>query len=767
MMRRNSRHYARAAFDVEFDFGGTLGFQEIEGVHNRGDFDSRRHQEYSGKKLEYFDQPKNKRYVPYVIETSVGADRVTLAALVNAYREEAVEGEDEGRVVLGLHPSLAPIKAAVFALTKKDGMPEMAHRIAGELRRHFPWTTTRRAASASATAGRTRWARRSASPSTAIRRRTDGDGARPRHAEAGPRRRRLAARAPAERSPDERRLSIERLRREGEAFMEELSREYFLAHAGLKASAELQPIYAKHRGDLGPTRSSSRASVHEQRGGSEERRSARLLLDWQVESQSARELAALDEREIAWEGTPWCAADGARSRTSARRSSWPTRPTATSAHDRGGARALVERELAPMKRERFQRERDITESVGLADGYNATWELLNGVSLSALRDECAQFLRDTQAMWDEVCPAFVKRVLGMKIGETTRADALALFRGARVRRVLSGRGHGAVDPPEVREMGVDPEAGGRVRFDTGEREGKRSRAFCAPVRVPEEVYLVLRPHGGQTDWQTFLHELGHALHFANMRPDHPMEYRWMGDNSVTEGYAMLFDHLMQDGGWLRAYTGSRSQRCRTFCAPRVRGAALPAALLREADLRDAALRRRRAVGLAARSVRRDAHGATTFRYSRADAFVDVDPRFYAARYLRAWQLQALITETLVERTTRTGGGIRARAVDRAGAVRRGAARAGAGAGGARVGEGAVVRAARAEHRADAGMRRGGMRKMLGCGTASGGFCSPRPFRAHPPTHSLSLSFRSFAWLCSRCCDVVPLAPRRGDTAELG
>jgi glycyl-tRNA synthetase len=131
-------HYARAAFDIEFDFGGTLGFQEIEGIHNRTDFDLGRHQEYSGKKLEYFDQPKNKRYVPFVIETSVGADRVTLAALVNAYREEAVEGEDEGRVVLGLHPSLAPIKAAVFALTKKDGQPDMAHRIAADLRRYFP-----------------------------------------------------------------------------------------------------------------------------------------------------------------------------------------------------------------------------------------------------------------------------------------------------------------------------------------------------------------------------------------------------------------------------------------------------------------------------------------------------------------------------------------------------------------------------------------------------------------------------------------------------
>ncbi len=131
-------HYARAAYDIEFDFGGTLGFQEIEGIHNRGDFDLSQHQEFSGKKLEYFDQPNNKRYLPSVIETSAGADRSTLAALVNAYREETVEGEDEGRTVLRLHPSLAPIKAAVFALTKKDGMPDMAHRIASELRPHFP-----------------------------------------------------------------------------------------------------------------------------------------------------------------------------------------------------------------------------------------------------------------------------------------------------------------------------------------------------------------------------------------------------------------------------------------------------------------------------------------------------------------------------------------------------------------------------------------------------------------------------------------------------
>jgi glycyl-tRNA synthetase len=131
-------HYARAAFDVQFEFGGSLGFQEIEGIHNRSDFDLSRHQEFSGKKLEYFDHAANRRYIPFVVETAVGPNRTLLALLVNGYREESVEGETEGRTVLGLHPALAPIKSGVFPLVKKDGMPEMARRIADDIRASFP-----------------------------------------------------------------------------------------------------------------------------------------------------------------------------------------------------------------------------------------------------------------------------------------------------------------------------------------------------------------------------------------------------------------------------------------------------------------------------------------------------------------------------------------------------------------------------------------------------------------------------------------------------
>ena len=127
-------HYAKAAYDIEYEF--PFGWNEIEGVHNRTDFDLQRHQEHSGKKLEWFDQASGKRFLPYIVETSAGADRVTLTVLVDAYREEMVEGET--RVVLGFHPTVAPIKAAVLPLMKKEGMPEVADQLYRALRARVP-----------------------------------------------------------------------------------------------------------------------------------------------------------------------------------------------------------------------------------------------------------------------------------------------------------------------------------------------------------------------------------------------------------------------------------------------------------------------------------------------------------------------------------------------------------------------------------------------------------------------------------------------------
>ena len=126
-------HYALAAVDVQYQF--PIGWQEVEGIHNRSDFDLTQHQEFSGKKLDYFDQKNNKRFVPYVIETSIGLDRCTLMVLCDAYREEEVDGDK--RVVLKMHPELAPVQVGIFPLIKKPGLQEVAHKIEADLREDF------------------------------------------------------------------------------------------------------------------------------------------------------------------------------------------------------------------------------------------------------------------------------------------------------------------------------------------------------------------------------------------------------------------------------------------------------------------------------------------------------------------------------------------------------------------------------------------------------------------------------------------------------
>jgi hypothetical protein len=448
-------------------------------------------------------------------------------------------------------------------------------------------------------------------------------------------------------------LTLERLRRGGEGLMQELSREYYRAHAGLKAGAELQPIYEKHRAVLGRDALDLTLELFRSAApGSEEHRQARLLLEWQVETQASRALAAHDEREIAWEAAAVIRVDDGRLvpyQRAAIEIANATDRDARLALDRARA-SLVERELAPLRREKLQRERDFVERLELGDGYVSAFEALSGIDLGGLVAECRAFLRDSQAIWDDVLPDFVKASLGVPVREVTRADALALLRAREFDGFFPAATLEESVRRQVREMGIEPTADGRITYDTAEREGKRSRAFCAPVRVPEEVYLVLRPHGGQSDYTTLLHELGHALHFALARGDYPFEYRWVGDNSVTEGYAMLFDHRMQSAAWLRRYTAlagphvgrylraagfEELQFLRRYCAK----------LIYESHLYGGDV----AWGALPDLYVETLTGATTFRYQRADAFVDVDQRFYAARYLRAWQLQAVLDETLTER----------------------------------------------------------------------------------------------------------------------
>ncbi|WP_421773565.1 glycine--tRNA ligase [Gracilimonas sp.] len=126
-------HYARAAADIQYKY--PIGWQEVEGIHNRTDFDLKQHTEHSGKKLDYYDQKNQERFVPYVIETSVGLDRLTLMVLCDAYREEEVDGDS--RTVLKLNPTIAPTQVGIFPLIKKEKLQDLAHKIEEDLREEF------------------------------------------------------------------------------------------------------------------------------------------------------------------------------------------------------------------------------------------------------------------------------------------------------------------------------------------------------------------------------------------------------------------------------------------------------------------------------------------------------------------------------------------------------------------------------------------------------------------------------------------------------
>jgi hypothetical protein len=448
-------------------------------------------------------------------------------------------------------------------------------------------------------------------------------------------------------------LNLDRLRRDGQAFSEDISRESYLAHSGLKLVAELTPIYERYAEILGREALDFTLGLfHDTQKGTEAHRSARYLLEWQLESQTSRSLAALDEAEIALESSAYIqTADGRQvqyQEAAIEIANETDRPSRLALDD---ARArMVESEHAPIRMERLQREKAFIESLGIATSYNSAFEEITGVSLTGLAAECTVFLSDTQAMWDGTLPYFLRASLGIKPSEATRSDALALLRASEYDAGFPGGALTESIRKQLTEMGLDPDAGGRIIYDVGDRPGKRSRAFCAPTRVPQEVYLVLRPHGGQTDYATLLHEAGHALHFANVRDDYPFEFRWLGDNSVTESYAMLFDHRMKDSGWLLRYTELGRNRMQSF--------------LRMAGFEELHFLRRYCAKLI---YEHQAYGddvtlsdlpelyvetltrATTFQYRAADAFVDFDSRYYSTRYLRAWQLQSVLNEALVSR----------------------------------------------------------------------------------------------------------------------
>ena len=221
--------------------------------------------------------------------------------------------------------------------------------------------------------------------------------------------------------------------------------------------------------------------------------------------------------------------------------------------------AATAEHLNPLLDTLWRRCHDLAVDLGYPD-YKELYGTVKGLDYDHLRAELEAFLADTEGLYERVMDRLVRERLGVTLAELSYADLPYLWRAEgfdhvfrptallpSLRRTLAG-------------MGIDLDAQPNVHLDTEVRELKSPRAFCSPVRVPDEIYLCVLPQGGQDDFGMLLHEAGHTEHFAHVRPDLAFEYRHLGDNAVTEGFAFIFDHLLGNREWLSADPRLRGQR---------------------------------------------------------------------------------------------------------------------------------------------------------------------------------------------------------------
>lgn len=295
--------------------------------------------------------------------------------------------------------------------------------------------------------------------------------------------------------------------------------------------------------------------------------------------------------------------------------------------------------------EEFEIEQEFIHGLGYSDKIQMFNEL-SGIDLYKLNLQLKDFLNKTDTVYSELLTKFAKDKLGISNGKLSRHDIYYMMRGYEFDYVFPAEKIIKTAVTLTDGMGIDLYAEGRISFDIAPGEKKSPRAFCAPVSIPREIYLVLNPHGGVSDYSAFLHEMGHALHFAHVSLELETEYKFFGDNSVSEGFALVFDHLLFDKIWLNSFISTDSKILSEY--------------LDYCVLKELLMIRRFAAKLEYEiklNVGKDISGKreqycdifekiTKINYDEEEFLTDVDPYFYCARYLRAWMFQAELSKYL-------------------------------------------------------------------------------------------------------------------------
>jgi hypothetical protein len=306
----------------------------------------------------------------------------------------------------------------------------------------------------------------------------------------------------------------------------------------------------------------------------------------------------------------------------------------------------LETDLNPLHRAALERAHELSRELGWPS-YRDMYSDLRGIDLEDLARQTGAFVAATDSTYAGVLDPELERTTGLRLGELRRSDLPRFFRAAD----LDGRfpDERLVDSlvETMTGLGIDVESQPNVVLDVEDRPQKTPRAFCCPVNVPDEVYLVVPRVGGRDDFGALFHEAGHTEHFAHVEPELPFEFRYLGDNSVTESFAFLIQGLTEDAIWLERVLGVDDP------SPVVAHArASRLVYLRRYSAKIAYELELHAPGadLGEMPARYSSHLGEALRvpWPETSWLADVDGGFYAASYLRAWALETFWRKALRE-----------------------------------------------------------------------------------------------------------------------
>jgi hypothetical protein len=433
---------------------------------------------------------------------------------------------------------------------------------------------------------------------------------------------------------------IDALSADGDRFHAELGEETYLHFAGLKETYDLAPIYERHeRLTELDTALALGASVD----GDHRRRE---LWKFSCEGYLGNFVSQEEERIAELEATLAASVDGEEipfRMLKPRLGNEENRDVR--ARVEAARNELTEQHLNALELQAaqvIQRETRRLGAANYADLYRSF-----GFPLDELAEQCRRLLAETEDLWEEAGDRFFRSRVGIGLGEIARWDLGRAWRGADWDAAFPAEAMVPALEVTLAELGIDLYGQKNVELDLEERPNKDPRAFCAPIEVPGRVVLVMKPQGGPADWRTLFHEAGHTEHFAHTSASLSPEERRLGDNAVTEGWAMLLEHLTIDPVWLerrldfpRPYEFAAEGATellwlvRRYCAK----------LLYELEFHTAddltALRPRYVELLL---------GATKVEPAAVDYLGDIDDGFYASQYLRAWAFEAQLRAYLRER----------------------------------------------------------------------------------------------------------------------